>query len=91
MAFVRLSQGHLFRWFSFVFVWLTRMYCFVSCLVNISEVPLPVKFIFLLIGPPSDDYFEVGRSLGTLFSTPVRQQKENRRATMFKSNDFHVF
>ena len=37
-----------------------------------TEVPLPVKFIFLLIGPVMEEYFEIGRCLGTLFSTPVR-------------------
>jgi len=36
-----------------------------------TEVPLPVKFIFLLIGPVMEEYFEIGRSLSTLFSTPV--------------------
>jgi hypothetical protein len=38
-----------------------------------SEVPLPVKFLFLLIGPATEEYFEIGRSLSTLFSTPVSE------------------
>jgi hypothetical protein len=36
-----------------------------------TEVQLPIKFIFLLIGPAMEEYFEIGRSLSTLFSTPV--------------------
>jgi hypothetical protein len=38
-----------------------------------TEVQLPVKFIFLLIGPAMEEYFEIGRSLSTLFSTPVNE------------------
>jgi hypothetical protein len=38
-----------------------------------TEVPLRVKFLFLLIGPAMEEYFEIGRSLSTLFSTPVRE------------------
>ena len=40
---------------------------------NMTEVPLPVKFIFVLIGPIMEEYLEIGRSLSTLFSTPVRE------------------
>jgi hypothetical protein len=36
-----------------------------------TEVPLPLKFLFLLIGPAVEEYLEIGRSLSTLFSTPV--------------------
>jgi hypothetical protein len=39
-----------------------------------AEIPLPIKFIFLLIGPAMDEYFEIGRSLSTLFSTTVSKQ-----------------
>ena len=36
-----------------------------------TEVPLPVKFLFILIGPAMEEYLEIGRALSTLFSTPV--------------------
>ena len=36
-----------------------------------TEVPLPLKFLFLLIGPAMDEYLEIGRALSTLFSTLV--------------------
>ena len=41
---------------------------------NLTEVPLPVRFVFLLIGPEkgSMDYHEVGRSISTLMSNQVR-------------------
>jgi hypothetical protein len=45
-----------------------------SILLNIdemTEVPLPLKFLFLLIGPAMEEYLEIGRALSTLFSTPV--------------------
>lgn len=34
---------------------------------------VPFKFLFVLVGPPSDDfdYHEVGRSLATLMANPV--------------------
>ena len=40
---------------------------------NLTEVPLPVRFLFLLMGPPiaSLDYHEVGRSISTLMANPV--------------------
>lgn len=70
MAFVRLSQGQLLskddgdfccRSFS-----PSRLHS-----DNMTEVPLPVKFLFLLMGPAMEEYFETGRCLSTLFSTPV--------------------
>ena len=72
MAFVRLSQGQLLskddelcsRSFLATLLLLLRS-------DNMTEVPLPVKFLFLLIGPAPEEYFEVGRCLSTLFSTPV--------------------
>lgn len=36
-----------------------------------TEVRLPVKFMFLLMGPAMEEYVEIGRSLSTLFSTLV--------------------
>ena len=40
---------------------------------NFLEVPLPLRFIFVLVGPSfSDtDYHEVGRAMATLFSDEV--------------------
>lgn len=42
-------------------------------LSNLTEVPLPVRFIFVLLGPPRDDdqYHEIGRSIATLMSDQV--------------------
>lgn len=41
---------------------------------NLTEVPLPVRFVFLLLGPGghnSMDYHEIGRSISTLMSNQV--------------------
>ena len=40
---------------------------------NITEVPIPVRFIFVLLGPSSYDldYKEIGRSIATLMSNRV--------------------
>ena len=40
---------------------------------HISEVPLPVRFMFICVGPPIDhmDYVEIGRSLSTLMANQV--------------------
>lgn len=42
-------------------------------LENLTEVPLPVRFLFILLGPisVSMDYHEVGRSMSTLMSDCV--------------------
>ncbi|CAF3766130.1 unnamed protein product [Rotaria socialis] len=59
---------------------------------NMSEVQLPVKFIFLLIGPGVEEYFEIGRALSTLFSTQdfrnVAYQAMDRRDLLNGINDF---
>ncbi|CAF0993071.1 unnamed protein product [Adineta ricciae] len=61
-------------------------------MVSMTEVPLPVKFIFVLIGPVLEEYFEIGRSLSTLFSTPdfraVAYQAMDRRDLLGGINDF---
>lgn len=38
------------------------------------QVTIPVRFMFILLGPPNADldYHEVGRSISTLMSNPVR-------------------
>ena len=40
---------------------------------NMMEVVLPVRFVFLLMGPqdPAVDYYEVGRAMASLMSYPV--------------------
>jgi hypothetical protein len=40
---------------------------------NLTEVPLPVRFLFILLGPEKSgmDYHEVGRSISTLMSNQV--------------------
>lgn len=40
----------------------------------VLEVPVPVRFLFLLLGPSSAnmDYHEIGRSISTLMSDKVR-------------------
>lgn len=40
---------------------------------NLTELPLPVRFIFVLLGPPREDdqYREIGRSIATLMSDEV--------------------
>jgi hypothetical protein len=41
---------------------------------NVTEVPLPVRFLFILLGPPgvsSLNYHEIGRSISTLMADQV--------------------
>jgi len=45
-----------------------------SCILgDITEVPVPTRFLFLLLGPPGaqQKYHEIGRSIGTLMSDEV--------------------
>lgn len=44
-----------------------------SLLGDLTEVPVPSKFIFLMLGPPGTPgrYMEVGRAIGTLMSDEV--------------------
>ena len=39
-------------------------------LESVLEVPVPVRFLFLLMGPPiaNIDYHQIGRSISTLMS-----------------------
>lgn len=43
-------------------------------LESVLEVPIPVRFIFVLLGPSQAnmDYHEIGRSISTLMSDKVR-------------------
>lgn len=47
-------------------------------LENLTEVPLPVRFVFIVLGPDTAgmDYHEVGRSISTLMSNQVRRSSE---------------
>lgn len=42
-------------------------------LESVLEVPVPVRFLFVLLGPPttSMDYHQIGRSISTLMSDKV--------------------
>lgn len=43
-------------------------------LESVLEVPVPVRFLFVLLGPSQSnvDYHEIGRSFSTLMSDKVR-------------------
>lgn len=45
-------------------------------LESVLEVPIPVRFIFVLLGPSQAnmDYHEIGRSISTLMSDKVRSR-----------------
>lgn len=45
-------------------------------LESVLEVPVPVRFLFVLIGPTQAnvDYHEIGRSFSTLMSDKVTSQ-----------------
>lgn len=42
---------------------------------SVLEVSVPVRFLFVLLGPPSTDmdYHQIGRSISTLMSDKVRK------------------
>ena len=42
-------------------------------MADLTEVPVPTKFIFVLLGPMGNSahYHEIGRSIATLFSDEV--------------------
>lgn len=42
-------------------------------LESVLEAPVPVRFLFLLLGPPTAniDYHQIGRSISTLMSDKV--------------------
>lgn len=45
-------------------------------LESVLEVPVPVRFLFVLLGPPttSMDYHQIGRSISTLMSDKVSEE-----------------
>ncbi|UJR09022.1 hypothetical protein I4U23_013271 [Adineta vaga] len=59
---------------------------------DITEVPIPLRFLFLLIGPAMEEYLEIGRALSTLFSTlnfrETAYQAMDRRDLLQGVNDF---
>lgn len=61
---------------------------------SITEVPVPVRFMFILLGPSDADldYHEVGRSISTLMSNPsfhgIAYKAEDRRELMSAINEF---
>ncbi|XP_070187695.1 band 3 anion transport protein-like isoform X2 [Littorina saxatilis] len=63
-------------------------------LENLTEVPLPVRFVFVLLGPEKSgmDYHEVGRSISTLMSNQafhdVAYQAESREELLQAINLF---
>ena len=44
---------------------------------NLTEVPLPVRFLFVLMGPAQGhlDYHQIGRSISTLMANTVSDHK----------------
>ncbi|WAR10579.1 B3A3-like protein [Mya arenaria] len=61
---------------------------------NLTEVPLPVRFIFVLLGPPNSsmDYHEIGRSISTLMSNQhfheIAYKSESRSDILHAINEF---
>ncbi|XP_072385099.1 band 3 anion transport protein-like isoform X1 [Diabrotica undecimpunctata] len=61
---------------------------------SLIEVDIPVRFIFLLLGPklPNIDYHEVGRSISTLMANQqfhnIAYKAENRKELLSAINEF---
>lgn len=61
---------------------------------SITEVPIPVRFMFILLGPTAADldYHEVGRSISTLMSNPsfhsIAYKADDRRELLSAINEF---
>ncbi|XP_026322255.1 anion exchange protein 2 isoform X3 [Hyposmocoma kahamanoa] len=61
---------------------------------SITEVPVPVRFMFVLLGPPGADldYHEVGRSISTLMANPsfhdLAYKADDRRELLSGINEF---
>ncbi|KAG6446987.1 anion exchange protein 3 isoform X1 [Manduca sexta] len=61
---------------------------------SITEVPVPVRFMFILLGPAGADldYHEVGRSISTLMSNPtfhsIAYKADDRRELLSAINEF---
>lgn len=66
-----------------------------GCLMpTITEVPIPVRFLFILLGPKKADldYHEVGRSIATLMSNRhfhnIAYKADDRRELLSAINEF---
>lgn len=66
-----------------------------GCLMpSITEVPIPVRFLFILLGPKTADldYHEVGRSIATLMSNRhfhnIAYRADDRRELLSAINEF---
>ncbi|XP_013387963.1 anion exchange protein 2 isoform X2 [Lingula anatina] len=66
-------------------------------LSGLTEVPLPVRFLFILLGPhitpdTSADYYEIGRSMSTLMSNvrfhEVAYRADDKRELLSAINEF---
>uniref|UniRef100_A0A0A9XKC8 Anion exchange protein n=2 Tax=Lygus hesperus TaxID=30085 RepID=A0A0A9XKC8_LYGHE len=61
---------------------------------SITEVPIPVRFMFICLGPSSADldYHEIGRSISTLMSNPefhgIAYRAEGRKELLSAINEF---
>ncbi|XP_045783924.1 anion exchange protein 3 isoform X2 [Maniola jurtina] len=61
---------------------------------SITEVPIPVRFMFILLGPTTSDldYHEVGRSISTLMANPafhaIAYKADDRRELLSAINEF---
>lgn len=61
---------------------------------NITEVPIPVRFLFILLGPKNIelDYHEVGRSIATLMSNThfheIAYKADDRKDLLSAINEF---
>lgn len=61
---------------------------------SITEVPVPVRFMFVLLGPPGADldYHEVGRSISTLMANPsfhgLAYKADDRKELLSGINEF---
>lgn len=55
-------------------------------LESVLEVPVPVRFLFVLLGPSQSnvDYHEIGRSFSTLMSDKVDFQRRKSRISWIK-------
>ena len=55
-----------------------------------SQVPIPTRFLFLMLGPKGnrERYHEVGRSIATLMSDEVGHLLQNRLCWIVFSSDF---
>uniref|UniRef100_A0A8C2ZK17 Anion exchange protein n=1 Tax=Cyclopterus lumpus TaxID=8103 RepID=A0A8C2ZK17_CYCLU len=59
-------------------------------LESVLEVPVPVRFLFVLLGPPttSMDYHQIGRSISTLMSDKAGYLADDRQDLLNAINSF---